>query len=83
MISADVLLENDSDVDGDPLRVIRVWSSDAQYGKITQVDDVNWGYFPNRGANGVTEQIRYTVTDGVTEDSRVDGWLTLIIGKTD
>jgi hypothetical protein len=81
MISADALLANDTDLDGDPLRVIRVRSTDVQYGKITQIDDVNWAYFPTWGANGVTEQIRYIVTDGVTADSNVEGWLSLVIGE--
>jgi hypothetical protein len=81
MITSDVLLGNDSDLDGDPLQVVRVRSSDAQYGKITQIDDKNWAYFPTRGANGVTEQVRYNVTDDVTGDSSVEGWLSLIIGE--
>ncbi|WIA41217.1 hypothetical protein OEZ86_004832 [Tetradesmus obliquus] len=79
MITSDVLLANDSDLDGDPFRVVRVRSADTQYGKITQIDDVNWAYFPSRGANGVAELIRYTVTDSVTEGSTVEGWLSLVI----
>jgi hypothetical protein len=83
MITSDVLLGNDSDLDGDPLQLVRVRSSDVRHGKVTQIDDKNWAYFPTRGVNGVTEQIRYNVTDDVTGDSSVEGWLSLVIGEAD
>ncbi|MCT7949928.1 tandem-95 repeat protein [Ancylothrix sp. C2] len=55
------ILENNSDVDGDPLNITEF--TGAQNGTITNNPDGTWTYIPNPNFSG-QETITYTVSDG-------------------
>jgi hypothetical protein len=63
--SADDLLANSSDVDGDTLSVTAV-SVDAEYGVITENEDGTYTFTPAQDYNGENLPINFTVTDGTT-----------------
>ena len=58
------LLANDSDPDGDPMRVVS--TSSAENGTLSVFTDGSFTYTPNEDFTGV-EQITYTNSDGVEE----------------
>jgi len=66
--TAEQLLTNSSDVDGDALSVTTV-SVDAAFGTITDNGDDTWTFNPAENYNGNDVPVSFTVSDGTTTDS--------------
>ncbi len=66
--TAEQLLTNSSDVDGDALLVTTV-SVDAAFGTITDNGDDTWTFNPTENYNGDNVPVSFTISDGTTTDS--------------